>query len=437
MSLPEKERVTPRSIIWINALNAVYYACKNQFDEAHRFIAKQFDFVKQYYPSVGMQSGFMIWHAWILEKENRIEESKGVREKSQKLVAETQERFAHVNIQAGLVSFVHPDVNQAFEMRLDVVNASRNRGVVLKVEGLLVPELKVIEASPNCFVKNDCVKFKDNLIKPFEVKTIKLTVTAAKPSTFNLAPTVTYVDDKGQTKTSSTRQFTITVKPLAKKVQIPGRISTGFSELDRMLLGGIPDGFAVALTSSSSNERDDLIERFVRAGGEEGAITFYLVENPRKATALAGKFSSVYAFVCNPKADFFVGELPNVFKLKGVDNLTDIDIALTKASRQLDASQPIPKHACIEIISDVLLQHHLVTTKKWLSSLLQDLKSKGFTTLAVIDPTIHQPQETQAIRSLFDGEIEIRDEGSAKILRIRKLYKQEYLQEELALTKGM
>ncbi|NIU39595.1 hypothetical protein GWN65_06420, partial [Candidatus Bathyarchaeota archaeon] len=77
-----------------------------------------------------------------------------------------------------------------------------------------------------------------------------------------------------------------------------------------------------------------------------------------------------------------IKSLPNVFKLKGVENLTNIEIALISAFRGLEKSPNGPRRACIEIISDVLLQHHAVTTRRWLAGLLPDLRSKGFTTLA-------------------------------------------------------
>ena len=131
--------------------------------------------------------------------------------------------------------------------------------------------------------------------------------------------------------------------------------------------------------------------------------------------------------------------MPNVFILKGVESLTDIDIALVKSFRNLGAPQSVPRRFCITIISDVLLQHHSVITRKWLSRLLPDLKSKGFTTLAVINPDMHPMEEVQAILGLFEGEIKISEKetvrGIEKVLRVRKLYNQRYLENELTLAR--
>jgi hypothetical protein len=67
------------------------------------------------------------------------------------------------------------------------------------------------------------------------------------------------------------------------------------------------------------------------------------------------------------------------------------------------------------------------------------LKSKGFTILAVMDPQMHSPEEVQAILGLFDGEVRITEretaDGTEKVLKIKKMYNQKYLEKELLLSK--
>jgi len=228
-------------------------------------------------------------------------------------------------------------------------------------------------------------------------------------------------------------------KPVAEAA-LPSRITFGYADLDNLLFGGIPQNYAVILTSPACDERDLLIKRFLEEGAKKGQITFYVTTKPSEAKALAEEFqSNFYLFICNPQADTIIKSLPNVFKLKGIENLTDINIALTSASRKLDTSLKTPKRACIEIISDVLLQHHAVSIRRWLNALLPELKSKGFTTLAVMNPHMHSPEEVQAILDLFEGEINIYEKetkkGSEKILKIKKMYNQKYLESELRLKK--
>ncbi len=224
------------------------------------------------------------------------------------------------------------------------------------------------------------------------------------------------------------------------EIVLPGRVTTGYKDLDSMLFGGIPENYAVILASPSCDEKELLIKRFLEAGAKEGQITFYVATEAGGAKSLIEEFqTNFYLFICNPQADKMIETLPNIFKLKGVENLTDIGIALTSAFRRLDASISGPRRACIEIISDVLLQHHAVQTRRWLTGLIPELKSRGFTTLAVMNPQMHSSEEVHAILGLFEGEINIYEKeterGLEKFLKIKKMYNQRYVESKMPLKK--
>jgi tetratricopeptide (TPR) repeat protein len=219
-----------------------------------------------------------------------------------------------------------------------------------------------------------------------------------------------------------------------------GHVATGYADLDKLLYGGIPATYAVALASPACDERDLLIRNFLEAGAKNGEVTFYVTMNPGTAKALAEEFqSNFHLFICNPQADTIVKSAPNVVKLKGVENLTEISIALTSAIRKLDPSLKGPRRACIGLVSDVLLQHHTVQTRRWLTGLIPELQSEGFTTLAVMDPEIHPTEEVRAISGLFEGEVNLyekeTEKGLERFLKIKKMSNQKYLANEIALTK--
>jgi len=147
----------------------------------------------------------------------------------------------------------------------------------------------------------------------------------------------------------------------AVEVVYPNRITTGYKSLDDVLFGGIPQKYAVILTSPPCDERDLLIKRFLEVGAKNEEATFYVTIDPGEEKPLTEQSSNFYLFVCNPRADTLIEDLPNVFKMKGVENLTEISIALTKAlGTECIRSMTGPKRACIEITSDVLLQHRAI-----------------------------------------------------------------------------
>ena len=169
-----------------------------------------------------------------------------------------------------------------------------------------------------------------------------------------------------------------------------------------------------------------LTKRFLETGSEAGETTFFLTTDAASAKELAEKYpSNFYLLLCNPQADTMVQSAPNVFKLKGVENLTEIDITLTKAFRALGPTAVASRRICIDIVSDALLQHHAVNTRRWLGTLLLALKSKGFTTLAVVNPRMHPQEELEAVLGLFDGEISLYEKetakGLARFLRVKKM----------------
>jgi predicted transcriptional regulator/KaiC/GvpD/RAD55 family RecA-like ATPase len=225
--------------------------------------------------------------------------------------------------------------------------------------------------------------------------------------------------------------------PEPLETALPGRVKTGYKDLDSLLLGGIPENYAVVLTSPSCDERDLLVKRFIGTGVNEKQVAFYITTDVARSALLAKELKShFYLCVCNPQADKIIKRSPTVFKTKGVENLTDINIALNSAFSSLGSIGKQPR-VCIDLISDVLLQHRAVTTRRWLAALVPELKTRRFTTLAVMNPYMHSPEEVQAVLGLFEGELDIYDKGedAGKCLKVKKLFGQRYLNSPIAITK--
>ena len=163
-----------------------------------------------------------------------MEEAKVQLEEAQKIIENARDRFSHTNIIASTMTLTRLQVNQAIPVRLDLVNVSTKQGSIVKVENL-PDELKIVEVSPNCVLHDRQIQFKDNTIKPFEVKTVKLTLKAPKlpeGSSFKLNPQITYVDDVGATKTSNPRALVISVQPTQPKSKATTSSSTQESSKD-------------------------------------------------------------------------------------------------------------------------------------------------------------------------------------------------------------
>jgi hypothetical protein len=127
-----------------------------------------------------------------------------------------------------------------------------------------------------------------------------------------------------------------------------------------------------------------------------------------------------------------------VYRLLGKTDLTNLNIALLKAYRSVE--QASGKRVCLDIVSDVLLHHGAEVTRRWLSELITDLGSKGFTVLAVMDPAMHPTDQATAVSNLFDSEISLYQTEDPleckKSLRVKKLRNQDYIKNPICLMKA-
>lgn len=324
--------------------------------------------------------------------------------------------------------------NVHFEIELQ--NLGKAPVLLARVEEIVPNGFELVAYPDTCDLMNSSLDMHGKKLSPYIAENFGITLRATKKGAFIIAPRIVFIHETGRKMSCKPEPASINVS----ETILPCRVSTGFQDLDNLLFGGIPQSYTVVLTSISCDERELLIKRYLEAGVKENNVTFYVTIDAAGVRNLAEEFqSNLYVFVCNPKSDETFENLPNVFKLGGVENLTEINIILESAFRRLGESKGRARRACLEILSDVLLQHHAVQTRRWLSGLVPELRSRGFTTLAVMNPQMHTSEETHAILDLFEGEISIYEKETrkdlTKYLRIKKMYNQRYLESELPLRK--
>jgi len=327
-------------------------------------------------------------------------------------------------------------ISEDMNWRIAIQNSGELPIALTKVEDLFPASYELIQKPDYSHFEGTYLNLNERQVDPHSMEEIRVALKSYSKGEFVLRPRVLYLDENEE-------ELVCVPDPVGIKIieaDRPDRVSTGFKDLDDLLLGGLPQNYAVLLTSLSCDERDLLVKKFLERGVSDDQTTFHITIEASGVKTLVEDFqSNFFLFLCNPQADKIIGNLSNVFKLKGVENLTDINIALTSAFRKLDKTATRARRICIDIVSDVLLQHHSVNTRRWLSGLIPELRSRGFTTLAVVNPKMHPPQEVQAILDLFEGEINIWEgktkKGSKRYLRIKKMYSQRYLESEMPLEK--
>jgi KaiC/GvpD/RAD55 family RecA-like ATPase len=323
-------------------------------------------------------------------------------------------------------------VGETFSLEMEIANFGSSPAIITGIEELIpCCGMELISHPDARQLDGSYIDLSREQLEASDVKQMRFSIRAIEKGTYILAPRITYMNGRGAQKI-------INLQPLSMEVEeiiLPNRVSTGFKDLDHLLFGGLPDKYSIVISSISCDETKLLINRFLETGIRAGEITFLITLDASRLESLAKEFDNFHLFVCSPPVNTSNILFPNLQNISGIENLTDINIPLISALRKLDPEIQKPRRICIEILSDILLQHQAVRTRKWLITIVAELKSRGFTTLAVINPHMHPAEDTQAVLDLFDGEIDIYENANQKFLRIRKLYDQTYLENELTLRK--
>jgi KaiC/GvpD/RAD55 family RecA-like ATPase len=342
-------------------------------------------------------------------------------------------QFQHANVQANLIAGKKEiKIGESFCLTVEFVNAGKEPALLTRVEDFVHPDFLIVKKPEIYCLEETCLNMKGKQIAPLKLVEAKVMLQPSIKGVYQLSPTVHYLDERGQNKSLQLKSVEIKVE----EVRLADRISTGTRELDSLLLGGIPEEYAVVLTGSPSDERELIIRNFLEAETGEGQTSFYVTTEAIGIENLLRK-KGFHLFLCNPKPKVEVPNLPNVYKLRGKTDLTNLNITLLKAYRNIEQSSN--KRVCLDIVSDVLLRYGAEVTRRWISELITDMCSKGFTILAVLDPEMHPPDQAKAIINLFDGEISLAQTEDPlecrKSLRIKKLRNQDYIKNPICLTK--
>jgi len=221
--------------------------------------------------------------------------------------------------------------------------------------------------------------------------------------------------------------------------EVARRVSTGRKGLDQLLGGGLKSGYAVALTSPTCDELDLFTHEFLEAGLQANSSVLYMTAKLTGEVDLASKYPSrFYCIICNPQAAPKEPRMPSVHIVRSLDSLTEINLTV---ARILEEMEKAGQHnvACIDIVSDVLLQHGLVATRQWLLDFISRMKSKSVTMLAIVNPQMHPSEDLESVVGLFDGQISIWEQKTAgksqKLIGVKRMYREQYSAEPLPISK--
>ncbi|HVP16543.1 MAG TPA: hypothetical protein VMT42_04180 [candidate division Zixibacteria bacterium] len=340
--------------------------------------------------------------------------------------------FEHASVKANVIAPQREvKAGEDLHLNIELINVGKSPAFLIETAELVPQGFELIQKPEMYSVEDSSLNMKGRQLASLKAEEIRVILRSFQEGNFAIGPKIIYLDEGGHRISCEPEPVSIVVS----ETVLPSRVSTGYGDLDKVLFGGIPENYAIILTSPSFDEKEFLVRRFLELGARKGEITL-CISPLGDIRSLAEEFpSNFFLFICNPRIEP-TETLPNVFKLNGVENLNEINIALAKV---FEGFREGPKRAYLGIVSDVLLQHHANQTRRWLADIIPNLRSRGFTTLAAVNPQMHPPQEVQAVLDLFEGEISIyereTEKGPKRFLKVKKMHNQKYLESELPIGK--
>jgi KaiC/GvpD/RAD55 family RecA-like ATPase len=218
----------------------------------------------------------------------------------------------------------------------------------------------------------------------------------------------------------------------------PG-ISTGYTELDQLLVGGLPEGYSILFLSASWDERDLLLRRIIKSCISTARPVFYVSNDLNATQELVKEYSrDFYAF--SDQADKLKSEHGNLFRVPGIGNLSDFSISLSVALKDTRVAPDVSKVLVFDMTSEMLLRHKSSMTLRWLSDFVAKRKTEKYTILATLNPLIAPKEETESIIDLFDGIIQIYEkelaERARRFIVIKKMRGRRYIESDLMLDRN-
>jgi tetratricopeptide (TPR) repeat protein len=133
------------------------------------------------------------------------------------------ERFEHADIQANLiVQQKELKIGEPLNLEMELVNAGKGHALLIKVTEVIPEGFELIEKPESYRVEDSYVNMKGKRLDPLKGEELKLVLKPKVQGTFNLKPTILYLDENGKYKSHEPEPVTVTVTELGIKGWLKG-----------------------------------------------------------------------------------------------------------------------------------------------------------------------------------------------------------------------
>jgi hypothetical protein len=135
--------------------------------------------------------------------------------------------FEHADVQVHLAAPLEMLVGDEFDLRLDLFNSTDHPSMLVRVEGMLPPNIRLTELDPKCSIEGESLDMKGRRLDPLRVESIRLRAQATTAGVIALSPKVVFVDELGNFRTRSSEPPILEAKA---KTSFQAKKDTGFTQ---------------------------------------------------------------------------------------------------------------------------------------------------------------------------------------------------------------
>jgi len=197
---------------FVHISKGVYFAAKGLWKESSCAFKEYEQSLQKQFGEPEHELHFRVYYAWALERQGRFQDATVQLDKAQEFLKRVEERFSHANI---LLSPLMPrkvQVEEEFEVRLDIVNVARTPCFLVKVEGLIPYGSKVVSLPSFCSIGDNSIEMKTRKIKPFEVESIRIKLAFANAGEHDFHPCLLFTTDQDEIKNSEAKSIIVKVE---------------------------------------------------------------------------------------------------------------------------------------------------------------------------------------------------------------------------------
>ncbi len=209
-----------------------------------------------------------------------------------------------------------------------------------------------------------------------------------------------------------------------------GKVSTGITRLDELLMGGLPTASNVLLFGPPFVGKDVIMDMFTIRGLKEGIPAIMVVtdttsDEKRQAMKQIDPDFEKYdaegmvVFVDSYSRSIGVtSENPNTIHVDGNVNLNEIGVAVNEAQSKLQGKGDYLRVA-FDSISTLIAFVNAPATFRFLQILAGRLRAQNSVAYYTLEKGMHTDAEVQMFKHLMGGVMELMEDESETLLRVQ------------------